>query len=159
VYYHKRELEKALDRLVENCKEFAFIHGDCTFSNMMVRENGAPVLIDPRGYFGYSELYGDVRYDWAKVYYSIAGNYDQFNLKRFRLHIADTPDEGVKLEIASNHWEMLADDFIRMTGQDAYEIKLLHAVIWLSLTTYAWQDYDSVCGAFYNGIYYLEEVL
>jgi hypothetical protein len=80
-------------------------------------------------------------------------------LKQFRLHIGAHPDEGVKLEIASNHWESLAEDFIRMTGQDEYEIKLLHAVIWLSLTTYAWQDYDSVCGAFYNGIYYLEEVL
>ena len=159
VYYHRRELEKALDRLVENCKDFAFIHGDCTFSNMMVRESGEPVLIDPRGYFGFSELYGDVRYDWAKVYYSIAGNYDQFNLKRFRLHISDNPEEGVQLDIESNHWEELADEFLKMTGQDEYEIKLLHAVIWLSLTTYAWQDYDSVCGAFYNGIYYLEEVL
>lgn len=159
VYYHRRELEKALDRLVENCKDFAFIHGDCTFSNMMVRDSGEPVLIDPRGYFGFSELYGDVRYDWAKVYYSIAGNYDQFNLKRFRLHISDNPTEGAWLDIESNHWEELSDEFLKMTGQDEYEIKLLHAVIWLSLTTYAWQDYDSVCGAFYNGIYYLEEVL
>ena len=50
-------------------------------------------------------------------------------------------------------------DFFELTGTDPYEIKLLHAVIWLSLTTYAWQDYDSVCGAFYNGLYYLEEVL
>ena len=49
--------------------------------------------------------------------------------------------------------------FFELTGADPYEIKLLHAVIWLSLTTYAWQDYDSVCGAFYNGLYYLEEVL
>ena len=159
VYYHKRELEKALDRLVENCKEFAFIHGDCTFSNMMVRNSGEPVLIDPRGYFGFSELYGDVRYDWAKVYYSIVGNYDQFNLKRFRLHVASNANEGILLEIESNHWEELAEEFIQMTGQDEKEIKLLHAVIWLSLTTYAWQDYDSICGAFYNGLWYLEEVL
>lgn len=159
VYYHRRELEKALDKLVLNCKVFSFIHGDCTFSNMMVRENGEPVLIDPRGYFGYSELYGDERYDWAKVYYSIAGNYDQFNLKHFRLHLGENAEYGVKLEIESNHWEDLANEFIKMTGMDEEEIKLLHAVIWLSLTTYAWQDYDSVCGAFYNGLYYLEEVL
>ena len=39
------------------------------------------------------------------------------------------------------------------------QIKLLHAIIWLSLTTYAWQDYDSICGAFYNGLYYMEEAL
>ena len=159
VYYHKRELEKALDKLVENGRYFSFIHGDCTFSNMMIRENGDPVLIDPRGYFGFSELYGDVRYDWAKIYYSIVGNYDSFNLKKFRLHIPDEADAGVKLEIESNRWEALEKDFLEMTGQDEWEIKLLHAVIWLSLTTYAWQDYDSVCGAFYNGLYYLEEVL
>ena len=39
------------------------------------------------------------------------------------------------------------------------DIKLIHAIIWLSLTTYAWEDYDSICGAFYNGLYYLEDVL
>ena len=38
-------------------------------------------------------------------------------------------------------------------------MKILLAIIWLSLTTYAWQDYDSICGAFYNGLYYLEEAL
>ncbi len=159
VYFHKRALEKKLDKLVENGKEFAFIHGDCTFSNMMVRDNGDPVLIDPRGYFGYTELYGDERYDWAKVYYSIAGNYDQFNLKRFRMHFDEEGTPSVRLEIESNHWEALAEDFLKKTGCDPYEIKLLHTVIWLSLTTYAWQDYDSICGAFYNGLYYLEEVL
>ena len=49
--------------------------------------------------------------------------------------------------------------FFELTQADQYEIKLLHAVIWLSLTTYVWQDYDSICGAFYNGLYYLEDVL
>ena len=156
VYYYKRKLEKILDKLVENCKEFSFIHGDCTFSNMMLRENGNPVLIDPRGYFGFSEMFGDTRYDWAKVYYSIVGNYDQFNLKRFRLHIDE--DAKVELEIESNNWEDMESTFFEMTGVDEYEIKLLHSLIWLSLTTYAWQDYDSICGAFYNGLWYLEEV-
>lgn len=159
VYYYKSELEKRLDDLVMNCKEFSFIHGDCTFSNMMLRENGELVLIDPRGYFGYTELLGDARYDWAKVYYSILGNYDRFNLKCFQLHIGENSKEGVRLEIESNQWEDLTDEFIKMVGADEGEIKLLHAVIWLSLTTYAWQDYDSICGAFYNGIFYMEEVL
>ncbi len=159
VFCHKKELRERLDALKTDCDGFAFIHGDCTFSNLMVREDNSPVLIDPRGYFGFSELYGDARYDWAKLYYSIIGNYDQFNLKRFRLEIGENAEEGVKLQIDSNHWEELEDDFFEMTGADRYEIKLLHAVIWLSLTTYAWQDYDSICGAFYNGLYYLEDVL
>ncbi len=159
VYYVKNDLKEKLDRLKTNCREFAFIHGDCTFSNLMVREDNSPVLIDPRGYFGHSELYGDVRYDWAKLYYSIVGNYDRFNLKRFRLSIGENAEEGVNLQIESNHWEELEEEFFRLTGADRYEIKLLHTVIWLSLTTYAWQDYDSICGAFYNGLQYLEEIL
>lgn len=154
VYYHRRKLEKALEAL--HCEKFCLIHGDCTFSNMILREDGNPVLIDPRGYFGYTEIYGDPMYDWAKMYYSLAGNYDRFNLKDFKLDIGE---REVELHIVSNGWEDMEEDFFRMTEVDRDEIKLLHAVIWLSLTTYAWQDYDSICGAFYNGLYYLEDVL
>ena len=159
VFYCKNELKTKLDRLKTNCDKFAFIHGDCTFSNLMIREDNSPVLIDPRGYFGYTDFYGDIRYDWAKLYYSVVGNYDKFNLKKFRLVIGENPEEGVNIDIESNNWEQLEEDFFVLTGADKYEIKLLHAIIWLSLTTYTWQDYDSVCGAFYNGLWYLEEVL
>lgn len=154
IFFHKRELEQKLNTI--SCDSFCFIHGDCTFSNMLLRENGMPVLIDPRGYFGYTEIYGDPLYDWAKLYYSIVGNYDRFNLKDFRMSISE---KEVSLEIASNHWEDMEQDFFELTGADRKKIRLIHAVIWLSLTTYAWQDYDSVCGAFYNGLYYLEDVL
>lgn len=168
VFYYKDILEKKLDDLKTDT--FPLIHGDCTFSNLMIRDTGEPVLIDPRGYFGFTKLYGDERYDWAKLYYSLKGNYDRFNLKEFSLDIGghsivsgekikDLSDGEVRLQIESNGWEEMEKDFFELTGCDEYEIKLLHAVIWLSLTTYAWQDYDSVCGSFYNGLYYLEEVL
>ena len=156
IFFYRQKLSARLDELQSNCDAFVFIHGDCTFSNMMLKDDGEPVLIDPRGYFGYTKLYGDDRYDWAKLYYSIVGNYDRFNLGRFKLSIGES---GVDLDIESNQWEDLEDVFFELTGADEQEIKLLHAVIWLSLTTYAWQNYDSICGAFYNGLYYLEDVL
>lgn len=156
VFYHWQELKEILSSYFP--KEFKFIHGDCTFSNIMLRQDNRPVLIDPRGYFGKTELFGDAAYDWAKLYYSIVGNYDQFNLKRFAL---DIRENDVVLNIESNHWEDMEDVFFELLKNDVgkRQIKAIHAVIWLSLTTYAWQDYDSVCGAFYNGLYYLEEVL
>ena len=165
IYYHFAELESSLDEL--DCKRFSLIHGDCTFSNILVRDSGQPVFLDPRGYFGRTSLYGDPRYDWAKLYYSVAGNYDSFNMGRFRLEIGGkngtsgtTLAEGeVHLTIHSNGWEGLSNELLSLTRADEREIKLLHAVIWLSLTTYTWQNYDSICGAFYNGLYYLEEIL
>lgn len=147
---------KKIEESVET-RKFQFIHGDCTFSNMMLRENGEPVLIDPRGYFGHTKLYGDPVYDWAKVYYSIVGNYDQFNLKRFQLHFED---DRVNIQIESNGFEDTEKLFLELIKDDASEqqLKIIHALIWLSLTTYAWEDYDSICAAFYIGLYYLEEV-
>ena len=155
VFFHKAELE---DRFAHyNCRDFVLLHGDNTFSNMMLDKAMDPVLIDPRGYFGKTEIYGDPAYDWAKLYYSIVGNYDQFNRKQFMLTIRE---DGVQLAIRSNGWEQMEEKFLSLLeGEvDRESIRLIHAVIWLSLTTYAWEDYDSICGAFYNGLYYLEEV-
>ena len=156
VFFCREELERRFKNYFP--AQFKLIHGDCTFSNVMLRENGTPVLIDPRGYFGSTELYGDPAYDWAKLYYSVAGNYDQFNRKRFRLDIDKT---DVTLKIASNGWEALEPEFFRLLKDEVTpaQIHLIHAIIWLSLTTYAWEDYDSICGAFYNGLFYLEEAL
>lgn len=156
VFFCREELERRINQYFPS--EFKLIHGDCTFSNMMLREDGTPVLIDPRGYFGTTELYGDPAYDWSKLYYSIVGNYDLFNRKRFSLEIGE---HSVNLQIASNGWEALEPEFFRLLCGEvtSAQVKLIHAIIWLSLTTYAWEDYDSICGAFYNGLFYLEEAL
>lgn len=157
VFYNRQRLQKLATQYFP--QRFELIHGDCTFSNIMLRDKDlSPVLLDPRGYFGTTELYGDPAYDWAKLYYSIAGNYDQFNLKRFDLDIGESE---VHLKINSNGWEDMEGTFFSLLKEEVtqQQMKFIHAVIWLSLTTYAWEDYDSICGAFYNGLYCLEEVL
>jgi hypothetical protein len=126
---------------------FHFIHGDPTFSNMLVSPERV-VFIDPRGYFGTTDLFGDVAYDWAKLLYSVMTNYDQFNLGRFSLSIM--PD-GVELEIASNGWEELASQVVQASGVPQPYLMTILGIIWMSLTTYAWDDYDKICGAFYKG--------
>ena len=139
-------------------KEFCLIHGDCTFSNLMFDTfDMKAIMIDPRGYFGKTKFYGDEDYDWAKLYYSLKGDYDQFNRKRFTLDIRDNEVEFV---IKSNNWADMEEFFFDCIPHvNKAKIKLLHAIIWLSLTTYAWEDYDSICGAFYNGIVKLGDVL
>ena len=156
IFYHQEEVERL--GMQYATQMFVLLHGDCTFSNTMLRHDTDPVLIDPRGYFGKTEFYGDAAYDWVKLYYSLFSNYDQFNLKRFSLDIGE---KEVRLEIASNNWESLEDYFFELLDGDVTrrQMKILLAIIWLSLTTYAWEDYDSICGAFYNGLYYLEEAL
>jgi len=153
IFYEIPQIEDVIMKYLPD--RFCLLHGDCTFSNMMLRSNGTPVMIDPRGYFGTTEFFGDVAYDWVKLYYSLYSNYDQFNLKRFDLTI----DEQVSISVESNGWEALEPYFFELLGNQVTrkQMKLFLAIIWLSLTTYAWDDYDSICGAFYLGLLYLEE--
>ena len=60
---------------------FTPIHGDPTFSNNIWRKDKSICFIDPRGYFNKTGIYGDPRYDIAKLYYSVCGGYDFFNRK------------------------------------------------------------------------------
>lgn len=155
IFYVLDEVKEEIKKYIP--KSFKFIHGDCTFSNILLdNKNKKPVLIDPRGYFGKTELFGDAGYDWAKLYYSILTNYDQFNLKRFTLHINDA---DISINIQSNKWEELKDYYLDLIKDEVTEeqLNLMLALIWLSLTTYAWDDYDSICGAFYYGTLLLNE--
>ncbi len=46
--------------------------------------------------------------------------------------------------------------FLDYFGNELPRIEILHALIWLALSGYAKDDIDSVIGAFYLGLYWLE---
>ncbi len=55
----------------------SIIHGDLCFSNILFDLNSQIIrLIDPRGSFGQKGIYGDPRYDAAKLRHSASGLYD-----------------------------------------------------------------------------------
>lgn len=55
----------------------AIVHGDLCLSNILFDiRSGVCKLLDPRGSFGSTGIYGDPRYDVAKLYHSVHGLYD-----------------------------------------------------------------------------------
>lgn len=64
--------------ILENSAQFwQIIHGDLFFGNMLYDVNSNTLkVIDPRGNFGLDGVYGDIRYDLAKLNHSIMGKYD-----------------------------------------------------------------------------------
>ncbi|HPF82969.1 MAG TPA: sugar phosphate nucleotidyltransferase [Bacilli bacterium] len=156
IFFYKKEFKNMIEKYLYDTN-FVLIHGDCTFSNTLIDNRLNITFIDPRGYFGKTLLYGDEYYDWGKLYYSLIGNYDQFNSKHFLLDIFDN---RVELKIDSNGYEELEEYYFSLIPNcNKKKIKLLHAIIWLSLTTYAWEDYDSICGAFYKGLLCLKDFM
>jgi dTDP-glucose pyrophosphorylase len=116
---------------------FNIIHGDLCFSNILFDLNGhIPKFIDPRGRFGEERLYGDPRYDMAKLRHSVHGKYDfivndLFDLKElgqnefsFRfLH------ERVDLHAISD----IFDQLLVRNGYDVLEIAFIEALLFLTM--------------------------
>jgi GTP:adenosylcobinamide-phosphate guanylyltransferase len=135
---------------------FHFIHGDPTFSNMLLDAEGEPWFIDPRGKFGSSWFLGDANYDWAKLYYSVAGEYDNFNRRQF---VLEMQDRNVTIQIRPGGWAHLKGAFKEFRPNEFRKIRGIHGLIWLSLSGYVSDDYDSILASFFMGLLTLEEAL
>lgn len=160
IFFFEKELEDAVRETLFDT-EFGLIHGDCTLTNTMIDQEGKIYFIDARGYFGDSEFFGDVYYDWAKLYYSIHGCFDQFNIKNFELEILEgggVEREEIRFAIVPGGWAHLTEYFLEQIPRcNISKIKLIHAIVWMSLASHCWEDYDSMCLAFYNGVYLWNE--
>jgi NDP-sugar pyrophosphorylase family protein len=129
--------------------EYNVIHGDPTFSNMLVDDECNTFFIDPRGLFGNTKIYGDKNYDWAKLFYSVNGNYDSINSKKFNVTINQ---DGVELQIKSNNFENLSNKIILASGMNKKHMFLHQSLIWFSLTGYVKEDIDAIMYSFYYGV-------
>lgn len=83
-------LPAQIERLLfENAEEyFSVIHGDLCLPNILVEEEHKFLrLVDPRGKFGDFDIYGDWRYDLAKLLHSLEGNYDFIIADEFKVEV------------------------------------------------------------------------
>jgi len=92
--------------------KFGIIHGDPVFTNILIDNKDDVKFIDMRGKIGDTcTIYGDIKYDWAKIYQSIIGydsilmdvelNKDQIinNKFIFEKYIESKFDKNVLFEI------------------------------------------------------------
>lgn len=76
--YYIKYIPKLMEAFnIYDVKEFQLLHGDLCLSNILYSLNSNTVrVVDPRGEFGRFDIYGDIRYDLAKLSHSIQGKYD-----------------------------------------------------------------------------------
>lgn len=138
-------------------RDFCVIHGECTFSNTIIEKDGRVWFIDPSPKYGRSPRpYGNPLYDWSKVYYSVAGQYDLFNRKRYHFQL-----NGLRadLEIEPSGWESLEPLLVDRLGVDLDEVRLMHALEWFLLAAHCYDDYDATVAAFMHGVLLINTAL
>jgi hypothetical protein len=110
------------------------VHGDLCLSNILYDlRSRVCKLVDPRGSFGTAGIYGDPRYDVAKLYHSIYGLYDFITNDLFHVAIDGT---RVDLEIRSRQQhEQIQRRFEKVffAEFDRREILLITALLFASM--------------------------
>lgn len=131
-------LKKIIPEMLYNVDTFSIIHGDLCFSNIIVDANFSFIkLIDPRGKFGDYDIYGDFRYEIAKLVHSIDGKYDFIIKDLFDVDF-DCEKAQVNYRIQERKrefdlYEVFKDIFKIEIGSKLKEIELIEALLFLSM--------------------------
>lgn len=127
----------ALDRELTRLSQAplgAVIHGDICFSNILVEPLNKTIrLIDPRGSFHEVGIFGDARYDHAKLWHSVDGHYDAIINDMFGVKAA-----GVSLEFdcfrprARDHILHCLEQLVP-AGASRRDLRLIEGSLFLSM--------------------------
>ncbi len=128
-------IEKKVKELSED-SIFTVIHGDYCFSNILFdASNYIFKFIDPRGRLNKgSTIYGDPRYDIAKLRHSVVGLYDFIVNDLFKL--SENEDSFEYKIINTNDYSMLEkffDEIAIKNNYDLSQIKFIEGLLFLSM--------------------------
>lgn len=156
----EEKIVEAVSNLVRNSK-VSIIHGDLHFSNILYDLNHQIVkLVDPRGSFGQRTIYGDPRYDIAKLRHSVSGMYDYIVSDMFTVKGA-----GGSFDVSifnGSKSSLVADRFdakLKKLGYDLGEIKLIEGLLFLSMLPLHMDKRNRQVAFFARSLTLLNEVL
>ena len=151
VNYDIKDLENILQKAYDYLKGlegdtiyYGFTHGDLNGSNLLVDPKTLDVkLIDPRGYFGNTKLYGWQPYEYAKLLYCLYG-YDDFNNN---------------LQVYKRDWPKKLQWCEDIDWLNKKEYKVLVGIIYVALAGYISQDIVKANIAYEYGMELLKKEL
>jgi hypothetical protein len=124
----------------------SFMHGDCCLSNILYSHRSAVMrFIDPRGEYGIKGIWGDAKYDVAKLYHSFDGGYEFIINDKFSA-VTDGGFTNWDISTGASHSKYCAD--AKQAFEDVFfkeynktDIQILEGCIYIGMAA---RHYDSV---------------
>lgn len=157
-------LEDIIPKMLYDVETFHIIHGDLCFANIMVDGNFSFIkVIDPRGKFGTYDIYGDGRYELAKLFHSIDGKYDFIIKDLFSIDF-DLEDAVINFQISDRKREfdlckLFMDIFEPEIGDDMRQVELIESLLFLSMIPLHGENLDHQMAMLGTGIEILNRVV
>lgn len=112
------------------------IHGDMCFSNLMYDPRSRHIkLIDPRGEFGVPGIYGDPRYDKAKLIHSYGGGYDFIVTGHYDVSVTQDGELNCTIDRSQYHEQVakVFDDIVFDSENERKQCNAIQALLFLSM--------------------------
>lgn len=128
--------EAAIEQLYSK-NDFCVMHGDFCFNNILYDVySGTIRLIDPRGSFGdgLPGIYGDIKYDLAKLLHSSVYCYDYIVNDLFRFDVKGNA-VSYSFNLRPNHdlLTLLSNELVKKMGFTPGQIDILVALLFISM--------------------------
>ena len=131
------------DRILK-CKA-AFIHGDLQFDNILCTSDNKFKLLDWRQDFGGLIEYGDIYYDFAKLYGGIILNYDLIKLNMLTYEEADNViNFDFATRFSSNAYIEKLENYIIINNFDLKKVKQLVPIIFINMAPLHHYPFDKL---------------
>lgn len=130
------DLKSEIERLIAYNGKFSITHGDYCFSNILFDTmNYTFKLIDPRGRFLSRTIYGDARYDIAKLRHSAVGLYDFIILGFYNLLQKNNSEFEFTILADENvlALESYFDKLVLRYGFSTHQIKVIESLLFLTM--------------------------
>ncbi|SDZ37732.1 hypothetical protein [Bacillus sp. 166amftsu] len=134
------EENKGVIEKIINKAKIRLIHGDLCFSNIFFDiATDQLYIVDPRGDFGKKGIFGDVRYDLAKIRHSLSG-YERIINNEFSIQCSEGEINYLLLKEKEErklqyYWDIF-------TGNSIAEVKLIEALLYLSMLPLHYEDFS-----------------
>lgn len=157
-------LEKIIPSMLYDVEQFSIIHGDLCFANIMIDEKLSFVkVIDPRGKFGSFDIYGDFRYELAKLFHSVDGKYDYIIKDLFILDY-NLNNNCIKYaindrDLSFDLYQMVIEVFKDEIANDLKKIELIEALLFLSMIPLHNESFDHQLVMLSTGLQILDRVV
>lgn len=121
--YIEKICEKTIDYVT-------IIHGDIAFSNILFSPRSLNFkLIDARGNFGIDTIYGDYRYDLAKLRHCYHGRYDEIVNDLFEIE----EQKNLKCNFYKNIDYKVYDEIMLKNNININDIELIEGLLFISM--------------------------
>ena len=147
-------LIKKLFSKEDNC----ILHGDLCFSNILYNiQNNQYKIIDPRGKWG-ENIFGDIKYDLAKLRHSLVGGYDSINNGLFYI---EHKNNSLRIDVLKpSLYKKISKEFDLWISKkwNLEHIKLIEGLLFISMIPLHKEDLKKQLAFYAIGLKRLNEI-